>query len=377
MSHHLDDTERRAWAYLARVAEPPCAAIESLCDELGPVEAAAAVRSRSVPAGHPLVLEATAARAEIDTAAEDLEIAERIGARLVTRDDAEWPGWPLMSLSQSDTAARGGVPLALWVRGPGRLDDLATTGVALVGSRAASGYGEQVASSLASGLVAENWTVTSGGAYGIDGVAHRGALASGGSTMAVMACGIDRDYPAGHARLLAEIADQGLVVSEYPPGTTAAKHRFLTRNRLVAAMSAAVVVVEAGRRSGAANTAAWARKLGRPLGAVPGPVTSATSIGCHQMIADDLAVLVTGIRSVIALAAPDGAVDNGRGRTRSTDRLTADEQRVHDALPGRGSVTIEEISFSAGLDIPDVRSALARMDVSGHVVSDAGMWRLP
>lgn len=373
----VDDDRRRAWAYLSRVAESPCSAVELLVDAVGPEEAAAAIRARSVPTGHEQALAVTTARAATDTSAADLDVVDRVGGRLVTRDDDEWPGWPLMVLAQSDTAARGGEPLALWARGPRRLDEMATTGIALVGSRAASGYGEQVASNLASGLALENWTVTSGGAYGIDGVAHRAALAAGGATMAVMACGIDRDYPAGHARLLAEIAEHGLIVTEYPPGTTAAKHRFLTRNRLVAAMSDAVVVVEAGRRSGAANTAAWARKLGRPLGAVPGPVTSATSVGCHRMIADDLAVLVTDTRSVIALAAPDGGGDIGRGRTRTTDSLTAEQKRVHDALPGRGSVTIEEIAFSAGLDIPTVRTALACMDVSGHIACVDGMWRLP
>ncbi len=376
MTESVDDTVLRSWAYLARVAEPPCAAIESLCNELGPVEAAAAIRARSVPPGHAGVLEATAARADSDRAAADLEVAERIGARLVTRDDPEWPAWALMALGQADTAVRGGPPLALWVRGPARLDEMATNGIALIGSRAASGYGEQVTTTLGSGLALENWTVTSGAAYGIDGVAHRAALAAGGPTMAVLACGIDRDYPAGHARLIAEIGEHGLVVSEYPPGTTAAKHRFLTRNRLVAAMSDAVVVVEAGRRSGAANTAAWARKLGRPLGAVPGPVTSATSVGCHRMISDDLAVLVTDTRSVIALARPDGTCDIGRGRGRETDDLSDDQLRVHDAIPARGAVTIEAIAFSAGLDVSVVRSALAVMEVEGHVLNVDGAWQL-
>lgn len=371
-----DDTELRAWAYLARVVEPPNAALLSLCDELGPIETAAAIRARSVPHGHDEVLTATAARADTDLAAQDLDVAARIGARLVTRDDPEWPAWPLLALGQADTASRGGEPLALWVRGTSRLDEVASTGIALIGSRAASRYGEQVTSTLAGGLVAENWAVVSGGAFGVDGAAHRAAVACGGQTMAVMACGIDRDYPAGHARLFDQIAENGLVLSEYPPGTTAAKHRFLTRNRLVAATSKAVVVVEAGRRSGAANTAAWARKLGRPLGAVPGPVTSATSVGCHQLIADGLAALIIDPQAVIALAAPDGSGDMGRGPVRSTDALSPEAKRVHDAIPARGSVTIEEIAFSAGLETARVRSALAHMDVSGHVVNVDGAWRL-
>lgn len=371
----IEDAQLRAWAYLARVAEPPCLALRLLCDAIGPVEAAAAIRARSVPTGHEAVLDATAARADSDQSDADLDSADRAGARLVTRDSPEWPGWALMALDQADTAARGGEPLALWARGPRQLDDVAAVGIALVGSRAASRYGEQVTGALASGLVLDEWSITSGGAYGIDGVAHRSALAAGGATTAVLACGIDRSYPAGHGRLLDEIADNGVVVSEYPPGTTAAKHRFLTRNRLVAAMSVAVVVVEAGRRSGAANTAAWARKLARPLGAVPGPVTSATSVGCHQMIADDLATLVTDARSVAALAQPDG-IDIPRGRARQTDELSAEEQRVHDALPARGALPIAEIAYSAGLPIDAVRGVLARLDVAGFVEHTDGGWGL-
>ncbi|WP_439032643.1 DNA-processing protein DprA [Gordonia terrae] len=368
--------ELTSWAYLARVAEPPCAAVIALVDAVGPVDAASAIRRRVVPAGHEQVLDATAGRCETDSAADDLVIADRVGARLVTRSDPEWPAWSLLALGQADTAARGGEPLALWVRGPARLDDLAAASVALIGSRAASAYGEHVTQKLASGLAGEGFAVMSGGAFGIDGAAHRAVVATGGLTAAVMACGIDRDYPASHSALLTEIARTGAVISEYPPGTTAAKHRFLTRNRLVAAMSAGTVVVEAGRRSGAANTAAWARKLGRPLGAVPGPVTSATSVGCHRMIADQQAVLVSDVASVVNLVHPGGGGDVGRGRAKATDSLTPEQLRVHDAIPARGGVGIEEIAFAAGLDVGVVRSALARLDVYGHVRNVDGRWRL-
>ena len=168
----------------------------------------------------------------------------------------------------------------------------------------------------------------------------------------------------------------GAVISEYPPGTTAAKHRFLTRNRLVAALGGATVVVEAGRRSGAANTAAWARKLGRPLGAVPGPVTSATSVGCHQMIADQLATLVVDAAAVIRLVRPDGEGVMTGGRARATDALSAEQKWVHDALPARGAVTIGEIAFSAGLELPAVRTALARLEVAGLIDGDGARWWL-
>ena len=371
-----DDAARRAWAYLARVAEPPAAPVIDLIAALGVSDAAAAVRRRKVPDEHREVLAITASRADTDQAQADLDTAERIGARLVTPADDEWPAWSLMALGQADTAARGGEPLALWVRGPARLDDIAAACVALVGSRAASSYGEHVTATVASGLCDNGFAVLSGGAFGIDGAAHRAALGSGGTTAAVMACGIDRDYPAAHAQLLREIARVGAVISEYPPGTTAAKHRFLTRNRLVAALGGATVVVEAGRRSGAANTAAWARKLGRPLGAVPGPVTSVTSVGCHQMIADQLATLVVDAAAVIRLVRPDGEGVMTGGRARATDALSAEQKRVHDALPARGAVTIGEIASSAGLELPAVRTALARLEVTGLIDGDGARWWL-
>ena len=375
----LDEHERRAWAYLSAVAEPPSAALRTLIADVGVREAAKAVATRVVPSGHAGVLALTEARHGVNTAAEDLGTVARLGGRLVTPDDAEWPGWQLLALSKADTAAKGGEPLALWVRGPAQLDEVVDRSVAIVGSRAASGYGEHVTALMSNGLAAESWSVVSGGAYGIDGVAHRNVLACEGITVAVLACGIDRDYPAGHARLLSEIARTGMVVSEYPPGTTAAKHRFLTRNRLVAALSAAVVVVEAGQRSGAANTAAWARKLGTPLGAVPGPVTSATSVGCHRMIADGVAQLVTDSRDVLRLAQPEGAnatVSEAGPLGRRTDDLDADQLRVYDAVPAAGTLTIGEISFACGLEVRKVRSALAVLEARGLLDTNGSGWRL-
>ncbi|GAA4661461.1 DNA-processing protein DprA [Gordonia humi] len=372
----MDDAERRAWAYLTAVAEPPAASVIELVTAVGAVAAADAVRSRKVPAGHLAALAATEARYATDTGERDVETADRIGARLVTPADEEWPAWSLAVLDRASTAVRGGGPLALWARGPGSLASLGDAAVALVGSRAASSYGEYVAGRFASGLSAQGRTVVSGGAYGIDGAAHRGALAAGGFTVAVLACGIDRDYPAGHARLLQEIAARGLIVSEYAPGTTAAKHRFLTRNRLVAALAGATVVVEAGRRSGAANTAAWATRLGRPLGAVPGAVTSATSVGTHAMIADGQAVLVADVDQVASLVAPDGEDPRGRAPTRRTDDLPPDQFRVVEALPAREPMSIDEISFRAGIPVDAVRRALAALDVETLVEEDGGLWRL-
>ena len=370
------DAVARAWAYLAAVAEPPSASVIALTEHLGAVDAAEAIRSRSVPAGFSAALEATQARHGAVDVDADLVAAAEVGARLVTPDDDEWPAWSLSALDRATSAARGGGPLALWIRGPARLDDLGDRSVALVGSRASTSYGEYVASQFASGLAAHSRPVVSGGAYGIDGSAHRGALVAGGLTAAVLACGIDRDYPSGHARLLGEIAARGLVISEYAPGTTAAKHRFLTRNRLVAALSGAVVVVEAGRRSGAANTAAWARRLGRPLGAVPGSVTSATSVGTNAMIADGEAHLVATVEAVAELVEPDGCDARPASRQRSTDGLTPEQFRVIEALPKREAIGVDAIAFASGVDRTGVLRALAALDVAGLVHESGGQWRL-
>lgn len=373
----MTDDELRAWAYLASVAEPPCAPLGGLIARVGVLEAASAVRRRTMPHGFGAVLGATEARYRIDSAATDLDLAHRIGARLVTPEHEEWPAWSLLPLGRADTAARGGEPLALWARGPGRIDETASSSIALVGARASTAYGDNVTATMSAGLVDKGWAVTSGAAFGIDVAAHRGALAAGGTTMAVLACGIDRDYPTAHSVILGEIARTGLVITEYPPGSTVARRRFLTRNRLVAALSEAVIVVEAGIRSGAASTAAWARKLDRPVGAVPGPVTSAMSVGCHRLIADDQATLVTDADSVITLVRPDGGADPGRGRDSAIDLLTDEQKRVHDAIPGRGSVTVADVSFVSGLEIPIVRRALAVLEVGGHIVGDGNGFRLP
>jgi DNA processing protein len=269
----MTDDVRRAWAYLSRVAEPPCPELAALARRVGPIEAAERVKRGDV--GDDLARR-TEARRRIDCAADDLDLLTRLGGRLVTAADDEWP---LLSL-----AAFGGVnarkrpqahsPMVLWAVGPGRLDEVAERAAAVVGTRASTTYGEHVAAELGADLAGRDVAVVSGGAYGIDGAAHRAALSADGFTVAVLAGGVDVSYPAGHAALLRRIAELGLLVSEYPPGVRPARHRFLTRNRLVAALAGATVVVEAGARSGAANTAAWARALGRGVCAVPGPVTS-------------------------------------------------------------------------------------------------------
>ncbi len=267
-------------------------------------------------------------------------------------------------------------PLVLWAIGPARLDEIAERAAAIVGTRAATAYGEHVAADLAAGLVERDVTVVSGGAYGIDGAAHRAALATDGFTVAVLAGGIDIPYPAGHSSLLHRIGEQGLVVSEYPPGVRPARHRFLTRNRLVAALAGATVVVEAGVRSGAANTAAWARALGRVVCAVPGPVTSSASVGCHALLRNG-AELVTRADEVVEFVGRIGELAPDEARPASAlDGLSEAEQRVYDALPARGRRTTDEIAVASGLAPTQVLGPLAMLEVCGLVTSQDGCWKL-
>jgi len=372
MSH---DNTARAWAYLSRVAEPPCAELAGLVRSVGPVEAAERIRRGEVA---PSLAEHTVARREIDCAAEDLDLLQRRGGRLVTPDDDEWP---LLAFTAFDGTAvrerqRGGLPLALWVTGPVRLDEAAQRAASVVGTRAATAYGQHVAADLSAGLAEHEVTVISGGAYGIDGAAHRAALGSDGQTVAVLAGGIDVLYPAGHSALLHRIGTSGLLVTEYPPGVRPARHRFLTRNRLVAALSSATIVVEAGLRSGAANTAAWARALGRVVCAVPGPVTSAASAGCHVLLRNG-AELVTRADEVVEIVGRAGEFAEDQPHPSGPlDGLTDTERQVYEALPARGARSPDEIAVSSGLPPAAVLGPLAMLEIAGLARRQDGRWRL-
>ena len=366
---------QRAWAYLSRVVEPPCAELAALAARVGPVEAAERVRRGQV--GDALA-QRTQARREIDRAVDDLELLARRGGRLITPEDDEWPGLAFAAFGGAAVAARpqGRPPMALWVLGPARLDDAAQRAAAVVGTRAATGYGEHVAADLAVGLAEREVAVVSGGAYGIDGAAHRATLSVDGLTVAVLAGGIDIPYPAGHSALLHRIAADGLLVSEYPPGIRPARHRFLTRNRLVAAFAGASVVVEAGLRSGAANTAAWARALGRVVGAVPGPVTSSASGGCHALLRAG-AEVITRAEDVVELVGRIGELASEQPSPASPlDGLGEDERRVYDALPGRGTATVDEIAVAAAVEPARVLAPLAMLEIAGLAERHDGRWRI-
>lgn len=290
----------------------------------------------------------------------------RAGAHLVVPADPHWPA----RLDDLGPAA----PFALWVRGEPRA--VPAAGVALVGARASTPYGERVAVDLAAGLVAAGLAVVSGGAYGIDAAAHRGALAGDGRTVVVLAGGVDRAYPAGNARLLEEVVRTGgAVVSEVPPGAAPTRSRFLQRNRLIAALAGATVVVEAAWRSGAASTAHHAARLLRPVGAVPGPVTSAASAGCHRLVRDGVAVLVTDVAEVLELVGPldGGPAGEEEGRT-ATDGLDPVAARVLEHVPRRGALEPGELAARAGTSLAEARGALGSLELEGLVRRVGAGW---
>lgn len=298
----LADDRRLAWVYLSRLCLGPCAALSELIASVGVLEATAAVRDNDLPR----LLRGRSPDPDATAAEKDLELMARLGGRVVTPEDPEFPTWRMLALSQLDTDEdrTAAVPLALWVRGSKSLSALTERAVAIVGARASSAYGERVTEDIAAEMATQGWTIVSGAGYGVDAAAHRAALAVAGTTIAVLACGVDRPYPSPHERLLAHIAEEGLIVSEYPPGTAASKERLLDRHRILAALADGVVVGEAGLRSGARNTVEWGQRLGRPALAIPGPITSATSAGCHRMIRDGKAKLATCTDDVLTELTP-------------------------------------------------------------------------
>ncbi len=363
----------RARAYLSRVAEPPAAALVRFVDVVGPVAAAARVRSGDVPEA---VAAETAARRAVDRVDADLAAARAAGARLLVPEEPDWPHWALAPLALTG-AAELAPPVALWVRGPLSLAEASERAVAVVGARAATGYGAHLAGELGAGLAAAGATVVSGAAIGIDGAAHRGALAGDGATVAVLACGVDRAYPASHATLLDRIAATGLVVTEYPPGGVPARHRFLVRNRLIAALGNGTLVVEAAVRSGAQRTAAHTRALGRLVMAVPGPVTSGLSAGCHRLIRDG-ALLVTRAEEVLEAVGRlgDDLVSDTAAPGRPTDDLDGVAALVHDALPARCGRDARWLARESGVPPDAVRAALTELERLGFARCRDGLWQL-
>lgn len=292
--------------------------------------------------------------------------AESVGARWIVPGTPAWPV-ALDDLDHLDGVGQvAGSPLGLWVRGGGDLTTIAAAPVAVVGARTNTTYGAECASDIAADCADQGHAVVSGAAFGIDACAHRGALMGGGPTVAVMACGVDVDYPKPHAALLRRIAEEGLVISEFPPGSEPQKHRFLVRNRIIAALSVGVVVVEAAERSGSLNTLNWADQLGRTTMVVPGPVTSQASGGTHRAVRDGKAVLVTCGRDVLADTfgfVDDDAPPVGPAARRVWVRLGADPEPV------------ERIAAVLRLGTVAVHRALRELERHGVVVQEESRWR--
>jgi DNA processing protein len=382
---------RAALTYLAEPGDPALGALLEICE---PDEVVAAIKAGTLPGTGPGCGDSPASRRALERAVarwrtrlpwlpDDGHIAAscRDGIRLACPADPEWPD----GLDELGSAR----PYALWLRGHADLRQVCPRSVSMVGARAATGYGAHVAGEIAADLGEQGWTIVSGGAYGIDAAAHRGALATGAVTIAVLACGVDYAYPAGHAGLFAEVTEHGLLVSEWPPGRQPARLRFLVRNRTIAALSCGTVIVEAGERSGALNTARHAAQLGKPLMAVPGPVTSAQSAGCHRIIREWGATCVTRADEIIEMLSPLGAADpagpagpvglsgpSTAATAPSRDELDLDSARVLDALPARGGAGTSTIAAEAGVDLDTVLRCLGLLAGSGFIERCDRGWRL-
>jgi len=223
-------------------------------------------------------------------AGQGLASIESAGATLLTPSHPDWP----QSVDDLEVP-----PIALIVKGDTSI--LSHRALAIVGTRNPTPYGVRIAGDFAAGFVDRDWQIISGGAYGVDTAAHRGALVAEGRTIAVIASGVDIQYPAGNSRLFAEICESGAIVSEVMPGVIAMPHRFLTRNRLIAALSVSTLVVEAAFRSGSLRTARDAAELMKPVMAIPGPINSPSSEGCHRLIGERAAELVTSVADAVEL----------------------------------------------------------------------------
>ncbi|MFE8964444.1 DNA-processing protein DprA [Streptomyces iakyrus] len=308
------------------------------------------------------------ARAQAARPRRDLEAARDAGVRFVSPGEAEWPG----QLDDLGDAR----PLGLWVRGRPSLRMWALRSVAVVGARACTEYGAHMAATLAAGLAEQGWVVVSGGAYGVDGAAHRGALGAGGATVAVLACGVDRPYPRGHTRLIGRIAEQGLVIGELPPGDHPTPSRFILRNRVIAALTRGTVVVEAAHRSGSLVTARAAQRLGRHTMGVPGPATSGLSAGVHDLLRAE-AALVTDVADIVELVGDIGELaPDRRGPVLPRDLLEPATRQVLAALPGRGAARPDEIARSAQTAQDDAIARLYELRALGYVERHGDGWKL-
>ncbi|MGW8380726.1 DNA-processing protein DprA [Streptomyces sp. ODS28] len=298
----------------------------------------------------------------------DLRAAHDCGARFICPGDHEWP----CQLDDLGTAR----PIGLWVRGTPSLRFWAVRSVAVVGARACTEYGVHVATRLGAGLSEKGWTVVAGLAFGIDGAAHRGALAVDGATIGVLACGVDVSYPPAHGELIRSVGERGLLVAELPPGDHPTRSRFVLRNRVIAALTRGTVVVEAALRSGSLSTARHARRLGRHVMGVPGPVTSGMSAGVHELLRGE-GMVVTDSSDIVELVGAIGELGPSRsGPQVPRDLLPPATARVLEVMPAHGGTDPARLAEASGSTCEEVLAALRELRALGFVENTAGAWQL-
>lgn len=373
------DEERASRMLLLRTCEPGDTRVFDEVARRGAAEVA-----ESILRGGSLLRGADSMRSRLPDGAKDVraaiegdvQAAEVCGARLVIPGDAQWP------TQLDDLGSRA--PLALWVRGEANLRLLLVRSVSIVGARSATSYGEMLARSVASALADRGWLVVSGGAFGIDAAAHRGALDAGGASACILAGGVDNAYPRSHEPLLTRMVGSGALISEAAPGAAALRQRFLLRNRLIAALTRGTVVVEAASRSGSRTTAREASSLLRPVMAFPGPVTSAMSAGCHDLLRDQEAILVTDADDVEAMLTGfdegDGGEDGAAAPSpdASGTPVPGDhtrEGRVLAALSPRRATPLQRLSARTGLPPTEVLVAVGLLESAGLAHRSGDGWR--
>ncbi|WP_424211550.1 DNA-processing protein DprA [Streptomyces sp. BI20] len=369
------DEETLARAALTRVLEPGEAAggrwlaahgARALLDLLtGPEESAEAALT-GVRAER---LAGCRARARAADPHRDLALHQALGGRFVHPGTPEWP-------TQLDDLGDAR-PIGLWLRGRPHLRLWCLRAVAVVGARACTPYGAHVAGELGAQLAEHGWTLLSGGAYGIDAAAHRGALAAAGATGAVLACGLDTPYPRGHAELLARVADSGLLIGELPPGEHPTRARFITRNRVIAALSRGTVVVEAAHRSGSLSTARHALALGRQVMGVPGPVTSGMSAGVHELLRTGGGHLVTNAAEIVEMVGAIGELaPNPPPEARPRDLLDPDTARLLEAFSAGAEHPPHWLARASDTAPDEVIGRLYELHSLGFVERVGDRWRL-
>lgn len=379
-----------SWAYLSRVVEGPSHHIQALlrvgksADEI-----AEGVRTRATWIGG--LLSQTENRFTWDRPAEDLEFAAELGYTLLTPESPQWPAEAIQcSFGRQQTGAAGkashqpdGIaPHALWVAGNTNLAGLFAQSVGVVGTRHATKYGHMATKDLVAGLGGHNYTVVSGGALGIDTVAHTTAMDVNTPTVVVAACGPGEHYPRSNKALFERVvATGGALVTEYPPAVTPDRHRFLTRNRLVAALTLGTVLVEAPFRSGALNTLKWVNAFNRTAMAVPGPVTDAQSLGANLAIQNNEAEMVLNAGQIHEQLSAVGEYSAEEQMEMQyppsvTQQLSRNELRIYDALPpaGRTGREAEAVAADAGLSIALTVHILMDLSKRGLVERDKRVW---